>query len=62
MRVWRSIGWFELKNLDLFLLFDEFKGGRLGGFFDYLYWGFEIVFYFLEGGSMVYEDFCGYIG
>ncbi|XP_042124958.1 pirin isoform X2 [Peromyscus maniculatus bairdii] len=40
-RVRRSIGRPELKNLDPFLLFDEFKGGRPGGFPDHPHRGFE---------------------
>uniref|UniRef100_A0A8C8YJM7 Pirin n=1 Tax=Prolemur simus TaxID=1328070 RepID=A0A8C8YJM7_PROSS len=42
-RVRRSIGRPELKNLDPFLLFDEFKGGRPGGFPDHPHRGFETV-------------------
>ncbi|XP_036768819.2 pirin isoform X1 [Manis pentadactyla] len=61
-RVRRSIGRPELKNLDPFLLFDEFKGGRPGGFPDHPHRGFETVSYLLEGGSMAHEDFCGHIG
>ncbi|XP_036031980.1 pirin-like isoform X2 [Onychomys torridus] len=40
-RVRRSSGRPELKNLDPFLLFDEFKGGRPGGFPDHPHRGFE---------------------
>uniref|UniRef100_G1MFC9 Pirin n=1 Tax=Ailuropoda melanoleuca TaxID=9646 RepID=G1MFC9_AILME len=61
-RVRRSIGRPELKNLDPFLLFDEFKGGRPGGFPDHPHRGFETVSYLLEGGSMAHEDFCGHVG
>ncbi|XP_070221868.1 pirin isoform X2 [Bos mutus] len=61
-RVRRSIGRPELKNLDPFLLFDEFKGGRPGGFPDHPHRGFETVSYLLEGGSMAHEDFCGHAG
>ncbi|XP_021101037.1 pirin isoform X2 [Heterocephalus glaber] len=61
-RVRRSIGRPELKNLDPFLLFDEFKGGRPGGFPDHPHRGFETVSYLLEGGSMAHEDFCGHRG
>lgn len=61
-RVRRSIGRPELKNLDPFLLFDEFKGGRPGGFPDHPHRGFETVSYLLEGGSMAHEDFCGHFG
>ncbi|XP_077002470.1 pirin isoform X2 [Tamandua tetradactyla] len=52
----------ELKNLDPFLLLDEFKGGRPGGFPDHPHRGFETVSYLLEGGSMAHEDFCGHVG
>lgn len=61
-RVRRSIGGPELKMLDPFLLFDEFKGGRPGGFPDHPHRGFETVSYLLEGGSMAHEDFCGHVG
>uniref|UniRef100_A0A5F9D0J9 Pirin n=1 Tax=Oryctolagus cuniculus TaxID=9986 RepID=A0A5F9D0J9_RABIT len=61
-RVRRSIGRPELKNLDPFLLLDEFKGGRPGGFPDHPHRGFETVSYLLEGGSMAHEDFCGHFG
>ncbi|XP_035872665.1 pirin isoform X2 [Phyllostomus discolor] len=61
-RVRRGIGRPELKNLDPFLLFDEFKGGRPGGFPDHPHRGFETVSYLLEGGSMAHEDFCGHVG
>ncbi|XP_007174299.2 pirin isoform X6 [Balaenoptera acutorostrata] len=61
-RVRRSIGRPELKHLDPFLLFDEFKGGRPGGFPDHPHRGFETVSYLLEGGSMAHEDFCGHTG
>ncbi|XP_032736158.1 LOW QUALITY PROTEIN: pirin [Lontra canadensis] len=61
-RVRRSISRPELKNLDPFLLFDEFKGGRPGGFPDHPHRGFEAVSYLLEGGSMAHEDFCEHVG
>uniref|UniRef100_A0A6I8NFK4 Pirin n=1 Tax=Ornithorhynchus anatinus TaxID=9258 RepID=A0A6I8NFK4_ORNAN len=61
-RVRRSIGRPELRNLDPFLLFDEFKGGRPAGFPDHPHRGFETVSYLLEGGSMAHEDFCGHTG
>ncbi|XP_003791971.1 pirin [Otolemur garnettii] len=61
-RVRRSIGRPELKNLDPFLLFDEFKGGKPAGFPDHPHRGFETVSYLLEGGSMAHEDFCGHVG
>ncbi|XP_053562052.1 pirin isoform X1 [Bombina bombina] len=61
-RVRRSIGRCELRNLDPFLLFDEFKGGKPAGFPDHPHRGFETVSYLLEGGSMAHEDFCGHVG
>uniref|UniRef100_A0A8C7BVV4 Pirin n=1 Tax=Neovison vison TaxID=452646 RepID=A0A8C7BVV4_NEOVI len=61
-RVPGSIGRPELKDLDPFLLFDEFKGGRPGGFPDHPHRGFETVSYLLEGGSMAHEDSCGHVG
>ncbi|KAM8975494.1 pirin [Pelodytes ibericus] len=61
-RVRRSIGRQELRTLDPFLMFDEFKGGRPGGFPDHPHRGFETVSYLLEGGSMAHEDFCGHVG
>lgn len=61
-RVRRSIGRPELKNLDPFLLLDEFKGGKPAGFPDHPHRGFETVSYLLDGGSMAHEDFCGHTG
>ncbi|XP_054830262.1 pirin [Eublepharis macularius] len=61
-RVRRSIGRPELKNLDPFLLLDEFKGSKPAGFPDHPHRGFETVSYLLEGGSMAHEDFCGHTG
>ncbi|XP_078513830.1 pirin isoform X1 [Lissotriton helveticus] len=61
-RVRRSIGRRELKNVDPFLLMDEFKGGMPGGFPDHPHRGFETVSYLLDGGSMAHEDFCGRTG
>ncbi|XP_075450226.1 pirin isoform X1 [Ascaphus truei] len=58
----RSIGRPELKNLDPFLLMDEFKGGKPAGFPDHPHRGFETVSYLLCGGSMAHEDFCGHVG
>ena len=59
-RVRRSIGRPELKNLDPFLLFDEFAGnGAEGaGFPDHPHRGFETVSYLLEG-HFIHEDFTG---
>ncbi|NP_001079619.1 pirin L homeolog isoform X1 [Xenopus laevis] len=61
-RVRRSIGRVELKNLDPFLMLDEFKGGKPAGFPDHPHRGFETVSYLLDGGSMAHEDFCGHVG
>ena len=59
-RVRRSIGRPELRNLDPFLLLDEFEGsGRDGaGFPDHPHRGFETVSYLLEG-EFTHEDFSG---
>lgn len=61
-RVRRSIGRHEIRNLDPFLMLDEFKGGKPGGFPDHPHRGFETVSYLLDGGSMEHEDFCGHVG
>ncbi|XP_034612351.1 pirin isoform X3 [Trachemys scripta elegans] len=61
-RVRRSIGRPELKNVDPFLLLDEFKGGKPAGFPDHPHRGFETVTYLLDGGSIAHEDFCGHTG
>ncbi|XP_068126889.1 pirin-like isoform X2 [Hyperolius riggenbachi] len=61
-RVRRSIGRHELRNLDPFLMLDEFKVGRPAGFPDHPHRGFETVTYLLDGGSTDHEDFCGHAG
>nr|XP_020642424.1 pirin [Pogona vitticeps] len=61
-RVRRSIGRPELKNLDPFLMLDEFKVGKPAGFPDHPHRGFETVTYLLSGGSVAHEDFCGHTG
>jgi redox-sensitive bicupin YhaK (pirin superfamily) len=60
-RVRRSIGRQELRNFDPFLMLDEFKVGRPGGFPDHPHRGFETVTYVLPSskGSVQHEDFCG---
>ncbi|XP_064413552.1 pirin [Latimeria chalumnae] len=60
-RVRRSIGRSELKNLDPFLMLDEFKVGKPAGFPDHPHQGFETVTYLLQG-SIAHEDFCGHSG
>jgi len=59
-KVRRSIGRSELRNLDPFLLLDEFSGnGKDGaGFPDHPHRGFETVSYLLEG-KFTHEDFAG---
>ncbi|XP_035265161.1 pirin isoform X2 [Anguilla anguilla] len=60
-RVRRSIGREQLRNLDPFLLLDEFKVIKPGGFPDHPHRGFETVTYLLQGCS-AHEDFCGHSG
>ena len=59
-KVRRSIGRHELRNLDPFLLLDEFQGNADdgAGFPDHPHRGFETVSYLLEG-QFVHEDFTG---
>jgi len=60
-RVRRSIGSAKLRNLDPFLLLDEFKVKKPAGFPDHPHRGFETVTYMLDG-SFRHEDFCGHKG
>lgn len=60
-RVRRSIGRKELRNLDPFLMLDEFKVRKPAGFPDHPHRGFETVSYVLEG-TLAHEDFCGHSG
>jgi len=59
-RVRRSIGRPELRNLDPFLMLDEFFGNANdgAGFPDHPHRGFETVAYLLEG-MFLHEDFTG---
>ncbi|XP_070689228.1 pirin isoform X1 [Pempheris klunzingeri] len=60
-RVRRSIGRKELRNLDPFLMLDEFRVSKPSGFPDHPHRGFETVTYVLEG-IVAHEDFCGHSG
>ncbi|KAI9472191.1 MAG: RmlC-like cupin domain-containing protein [Benjaminiella poitrasii] len=60
-RVYRSIGSFALRNLDPFLMLDEFDVHAPGGFPDHPHRGFETVTYMLEG-EFLHEDFKGHKG
>ncbi|XP_043929010.1 pirin isoform X2 [Protopterus annectens] len=60
-RVRRSIGRQELRNLDPFLMLDEFKVAKPAGFPDHPHRGFETVTYLLKGCSL-HEDSCGHAG
>ncbi|XP_042267573.1 pirin isoform X2 [Thunnus albacares] len=57
----RSIGRKELRNLDPFLMLDEFRVSKPSGFPDHPHRGFETVTYVLEGMT-AHEDFCGHSG
>ncbi|XP_068455551.1 pirin isoform X3 [Clinocottus analis] len=60
-RVRRSVGRKELRNLDPFLMLDEFRVSKPAGFPDHPHRGFETVTYVLQGVS-AHEDFCGRCG
>ncbi|KAI8374820.1 RmlC-like cupin domain-containing protein [Blakeslea trispora] len=60
-RVYRSIGTYALRNLDPFLMLDEFDVKAPGGFPDHPHRGFETVTYMLEG-EFLHEDFKGHKG
>ncbi|KAI3872375.1 hypothetical protein MKW98_029443 [Papaver atlanticum] len=57
----RSIGRFELKYFDPFLVLDEFSVSAPGGFPDHPHRGFETVTYMLQG-EVTHEDFEGHKG
>lgn len=57
----RSIGRPELKQLDPFLLLDEFSVTAPAGFPDHPHRGFETVTYMLEG-AFTHQDFAGHKG
>ncbi|KAI8011424.1 hypothetical protein LOK49_LG06G00398 [Camellia lanceoleosa] len=57
----RSIGRFELKYFDPFLVLDEFSVSAPAGFPDHPHRGFETVTYMLQG-AMTHEDFEGHKG
>ncbi|XP_058218845.1 pirin-like protein [Rhododendron vialii] len=57
----RSIGRFELKYFDPFLLLDEFSVSAPSGFPDHPHRGFETVTYMLQG-AVTHEDFEGHKG
>ncbi|KAL6536775.1 hypothetical protein OROMI_026356 [Orobanche minor] len=57
----RSIGSFEMKYFDPFLLLDEVSVSAPAGFPDHPHRGFETVTYMLQG-SLTHEDFEGHKG
>ncbi|KAJ4811173.1 Pirin-like protein [Rhynchospora pubera] len=57
----RSIGRFELRYFDPFLVLDEFSVAAPAGFPDHPHRGFETVTYMLEG-AVKHEDFQGHKG
>ncbi|WJX59601.1 hypothetical protein P8452_44907 [Trifolium repens] len=57
----RSIGRFELKYFDPFLVLDEFSVAAPSGFPDHPHRGFETVTYMLQG-AVTHEDFEGHKG
>lgn len=63
-RVRRTIGTQELRSFDPFLMLDEFKTARPGGFPDHPHRGFSTVtFLFPDSkGAIVHEDFAGHQG
>ncbi|KXN69457.1 hypothetical protein CONCODRAFT_75865 [Conidiobolus coronatus NRRL 28638] len=59
--VYRSIGTRKLRNLDPFLMLDEFHVSYPAGFPDHPHRGFETVTYMLTGQT-AHEDFVGHKG
>ncbi|KAK4752441.1 hypothetical protein SAY87_021239 [Trapa incisa] len=57
----RSIGRMELRNLDPFLMLDEFYVSPPAGFPDHPHRGFETVTYMLQG-AFTHQDFAGHKG
>ncbi|KAJ8542857.1 hypothetical protein K7X08_005380 [Anisodus acutangulus] len=57
----RSIGRFELRYFDPFLVLDEFSVSAPAGFPDHPHRGFETVTYMLQG-AVTHEDFDGHKG
>ncbi|TMW84683.1 hypothetical protein EJD97_024630 [Solanum chilense] len=57
----RSIGRFELRYFDPFLVLDEFSVSAPAGFPDHPHRGFETVTYMLQG-AVTHEDFEGHKG
>jgi redox-sensitive bicupin YhaK (pirin superfamily) len=60
-RVRRSIGSYQLRNFDPFLLLDEFAVDNTAGFPDHPHRGFETVTFMLDG-EFEHEDFVGHRG
>ncbi|XP_048333913.2 pirin-like protein [Ziziphus jujuba] len=57
----RGIGRSDLRNLDPFLMLDDFSVSPPAGFPDHPHRGFETVTYMLQGG-MTHQDFAGHKG
>ncbi|KAM5569960.1 pirin-like protein [Rosa sericea] len=57
----RAIGISELRNLDPFLMLDDFTVSPPAGFPDHPHRGFETVTYVLQGG-ITHQDFAGHKG
>ncbi|GAB2230018.1 hypothetical protein Droror1_Dr00014274 [Drosera rotundifolia] len=57
----RSIGRYELKYFDPFLMLDEFSVSAPAGFPDHPHRGFETVTYMLQG-AITHEDFAAHKG